>query len=88
MVRVLAWKPAWDTIMFVNSCASSTLDISDVPELMVPRDPVPGVPRTRCRSSPRRCSCCSPALERPEGFGKVASASCATSASGRLSRCR
>ena len=31
ITRLLAWKPRWAVIMFVNSCARSTFDISTAP---------------------------------------------------------
>jgi len=34
MTRLFAWKPRWATIMFVNSCARSTFDISSAPLVM------------------------------------------------------
>jgi hypothetical protein len=31
ITRAFAWNPRWATIRFVNSCARSTLDISNAP---------------------------------------------------------
>jgi hypothetical protein len=42
MTRALDWNPRWVTIMSVNSRATSTLDISKVPEIMLPRPPDQG----------------------------------------------
>ena len=44
MVRALAWKPVWASIIEVNSCARSTLDCSSDPGVSEPRPPVPGLP--------------------------------------------
>ena len=44
MTRELAWKPRCVMTMLLNSSATSTLDISSVPGLIVPRPPTPVVP--------------------------------------------
>ena len=62
ITRLFAWKPRWAMIMFVNSCARSTFDISSAPEAMLDTDALAGeaedrgarVGRHACRRCRRR----------------------------------
>ncbi len=77
MTRPLAWKPRCASIMFVNSCARSTFDISSEPAASVPRPfTSPGTPTTGLPEFGDWTNFVPATRWRPCSFGNFASVSC------------
>src|SRR5207245_11065891 len=72
MTREFAWKPRSAMIMFVNSWARSTLDISSAPADSDPLDPTPGTPTRGTPEAIDEELEESPTRTRPAGLAKVA----------------
>src|SRR5690554_1281103 len=73
ITRAFDWKPRCAMIMFVNSWARSTLDISSAPEVIIDFDPSPTKPSTAAPEFAETWYMLSPTRISPVGLLKSAS---------------